>query len=86
MPADVVGGDIRVELTNRRKADIARGGVAKLGGEHAEACGTGGVVGARDDLREDLRTKSGDVRSLAASVGSSHGLSADDVKLAVAIE
>lgn len=82
MPADVVGGDIRVELTHRRKADVAHGGVAKLGGEDAEACGTGGAVGARDDLRKNLRAKSGDVRSLASSVGSSHGLSTDDVKLA----
>ncbi len=43
--ADVVGGDVGVELADGGEGDVAHGGVAEFGGEDAEVGCAGGVVG-----------------------------------------
>jgi hypothetical protein len=79
--ADVVGGDIGVELADAGEDDVAHDRIAKLFGEYAEVGGPCGVVGARDDLGEELAAETCDIGSLGSAVGTCDGLSTDDVEL-----
>ena len=67
--ANVVSGDVGVELANRGEGDFAHDRVAELGGEDAEVSCTGRVVVAGDNLGEDLAAEAGDVRGLTVAVG-----------------
>ena len=69
MLADVVSGDVGVELANGSEGDFAHDRVAELGGEDAEVSCTGRVVVAGDNLGEDLAAEAGDVRGLTVAVG-----------------
>ena len=80
MLADVVGGDVGVELADGGEGNVAHGGVAEFSGEDREAGGAGGIVGSRDDLGEDLGAETGYVRCLVAAVGASDDLPADDIE------
>jgi|GEM_PF-6035832 len=62
MLADVVSGDVGVELTNGSEGDFAHDRVAELGGEDAEVSCAGWVVVTGDNLGEDLAAETGDVR------------------------
>jgi len=79
--ADVVSGDVGVELADVGEDDIAHDRVAKLFGEYAEVGGPCGVVGAGDDLGEDLAAETCDIGSLGSAVGACDGLATDDVEL-----
>ena len=78
--ADVVSGDVGVELANGREGDFAHDRVAELGGEDAEVCCAWRVIVAGDNLGEDLAAESGDVRGPVSPVGAGHSLPADDVE------
>jgi hypothetical protein len=80
--ADVVCGDVGVELANGGEGDFAHDRVTELGGEDAEVSCARWVVVARDNLGEDLAAEAGDVRGLTAAVGAGHSLPADDVESA----
>ena len=79
---DVVGGDVGIELADVGEDDVAHDRVAELFGECAEAGGSRAVLGAADDLGEDLAAKAGDVGGLGSAVGARDGLTADDVEFA----
>ena len=79
MLADVVGGDVGVELADGREANIAHGGVGKLGGEDGEAGGVGWVIKAGNVLGEDFAAETGKVEGLVAAVGAGDDLAAHDV-------
>jgi len=57
--ADIVSGDVGVELANGSEGDFAHDRVAELGGEDAEVSCAGWVVVTRDDLGEDLAAEAG---------------------------
>ena len=82
MLADVVSGDVGIELANGGEGDVAHDRVAELGGEDAEVSCAGRVVVARDNLGQDLAAEAGDVRGLITDVGAGHSLAADDVESA----
>src|ERR1700722_10723939 len=79
--ADVMGGDVGVELADVGEDDIAHDREAELFCECAEVGGSCGVVGAGDDLGEDLAAKPGDIGSLGSAVGLCDDLATDDVEL-----
>ena len=78
--ADIVSGDIGVELANGREGDFAHDRIAELGGEDAEVGGAWRVIVAGDNLGEDLAAEAGDVRGPASPVGAGHSIPADDVE------
>ena len=78
--ADVVSGDVRVELANGREGDFAHDRIAELGSEDAKVGCAWRVIVAGDNLREDLAAEAGDVRGPASAVGAGHSLQADDVE------
>ena len=80
--ADVVRGDVGVELANGGERDVTHDRIAELGSEDAKVGCTGRVIVSRDDLGEDLAAEAGYVRGLAAVVGAGHSLPADDVECA----
>ena len=84
--ADVVGGDVGVELADGGEAYVSHDGVAELGGEDGEAGGSVGVIVLGDDLGEDLAAEVGEVGSLIAIVVACDGLAADDVEDALGME
>lgn len=82
MLADVVSGDVGVELANGREGDVAHDRVAELGGEDAKVGCAGWIVIARENLGKNLAAEARDVRGLTAAVGAGHSLAADDVERA----